>query len=279
MIRIDHMTFHYKRKKLFNELNLEVENGSIYGLLGKNGAGKTTLLKTICGLIFAQQGGISIDGHNPAQRDPEFLSKVFFIPEDFTLPRQSGKTYLELYAPMYPKFDRDAFDEYARELEIDPAACPNLMSLSFGQRKKFLIAFGLATNTPLLILDEPTNGLDIPSKRIFRNVLDKARSEHRSIIVSTHQVKDLEQVIDAMIILDNGKILVNCHARDVLAQMSVEMMPSTDGRNDIVYAEQVPGGYTALVRKPAAPGAIVDLELLFNAALVSTEQIQSIVTK
>ncbi len=275
MIKLDNMSFHYKSNELFNSLSADIKGGSVYGLLGKNGAGKTTLLKIICGLISAKSGQLIVNDSNPEKREPDFLSKTYFIPEDFALPRFSGATYLKLFAPFYPDFNVDSFLRYSAEFEIDPYKCANLMTMSFGQRKKFLIAFGFAANTPLLILDEPANGLDIPSRRVFRNMLNGLLKSNRTVIVSTHQVKDLEQSIDALVILENGKILLNSSIELIQSKFSFENNTNFDNAENVIYKESVPGGFAALVKKSNDVQSQIDMELLFNAVLTSHDSINS----
>lgn len=168
MIQMHGIGFQYSRKPLFDKLDLEIPKGNIYGLLGMNGAGKTTLLKLISGQLFSAEGHVSVLGYNPAERQPQMLQELFHLPEEFLLPRMRAAEYLKLYAPFYPRFDHVAFERYCAEFDLDMSQ--NLNELSFGQKKKFLLSFGLASNTSLLILDEPTNGLDIPSKSQFRRM-------------------------------------------------------------------------------------------------------------
>lgn len=176
MINIQNLSFGYNRKKmLYENLSLSLEAGSIYGLLGKNGAGKSTLLCNMMGLLFPVSGKIEVVQHNPQKRQPSFLQNVYFIPEEFALPSISIHTYLELYAPFYPKFNEHQFYKYLKELEVP--SDQKLHKMSFGQQKKAIIAFGLACNTQVLIMDEPTNGLDIPSKSQFRKLVAAALTE------------------------------------------------------------------------------------------------------
>lgn len=167
MINISNLSFGYKKNSnLFTNLNIELSSGNIYGLLGKNGAGKTTLLKIISGLLFPQKGSCEVLGSFPEKREPEFLNKIYYIPEEIYTPNIKIQRYVDLLIPFYPKFDKRKFDSYIEELEIN--SNNKFTELSYGQKKRVYLAFGLAANCNLLILDEPTNGLDIPTKRIFR---------------------------------------------------------------------------------------------------------------
>ncbi len=206
MIKLDDVSFSYtSHNKLFNHLSLRLEQNGICGLLGKNGSGKTTLLKLLAGLIFADEGDIQVMGRSPKMRNPHFLGDLYFLPEDLYVPVLTGEQYIKFYAPFYPQFDHTLMQKSLVEFDLSPKQL--LTKFSYGQKKKFLIAFGLATNCSLLIMDEPTNGLDIPSKTQFRKLVASIISDEKLYIISTHQVHDVEKLIDTIVILNDGKII------------------------------------------------------------------------
>ena len=208
MIAIKDLTFWYsKQNKIFEKLNLELEAGHIYGLLGKNGAGKTTLLKLICGLSFPKSGTVAMDGLIPARRETGFLKDIFLVPEEISLPSLTPERFADLYGGFYPAFDLDQFREILGKLEVETVQ--KFTGMSHGQKRKAMIAFALAANTRYLFLDEPTNGMDIPSKAAFRSMLAASFFEEKTIILSTHMVRDLESMIDSVIILENHRIILN----------------------------------------------------------------------
>jgi len=208
MITIKDLTFWYsKQNKIFEKLNLELEAGHIYGLLGKNGAGKTTLLKLICGLSFPKSGTVAMDGLIPARRETGFLKDIFLVPEEISLPSLTPERFADLYGGFYPAFDLDQFREILGKLEVETVQ--KFTGMSHGQKRKAMIAFALAANTRYLFLDEPTNGMDIPSKAAFRSMLAASFFEEKTIILSTHMVRDLESMIDSVIILENHRIILN----------------------------------------------------------------------
>ena len=205
MVELERLRFGYGRGTLFRDLDLALEPGAIYGLLGLNGAGKSTLLRLIAGLLFPTSGRVSVLGHEPARRKPAFLSKLFVLPEELNVPGITDRQYITARAPFYPDFDRPRFERHLEALEVPQGR--KLSSLSHGQQKKFLLSFGLATNASLLMLDEPTNGLDIPSKGLFRRLVAEALEDDRIFVVSTHQVRDVEALIDFILVLHEGKVL------------------------------------------------------------------------
>ena len=197
MIEIKDMNFGYvPQRRIFDNLNLSLEAGHIYGLLGKNGVGKTTLLKIISGLRFCNSGTVSVFGMKPEKRNPEMLADIYFVTEEMDVPSVSVHDYAKIYAPFYPNFSISDFENYLHQFEIVDME-QKLTSMSHGQKKKVLVSFALATNTKLLIMDEPTNGMDIPSKSTFRKVVASAITDDKAFIISTHQVRDLQNVIDA----------------------------------------------------------------------------------
>jgi len=275
MLRIQNLDFHYKKGAfLFNSLNLELVPGNIYGLLGKNGAGKTTLLKIICGLLFPKKGECIYNGFKPMERDPQFLADLYFVPDSFYLPNIKATKYVELYSPFYPKFNREQFEDYLRQFEV--AGDVKLNSLSYGQKKKFIIAFALATNASLILLDEPTNGLDIPSKTAFRKILTSVTTDDKIIIISTHQVRDMKNMIDPIIILDNGKVVLNHTMAEIGARIAMSFRPDEPKEGEVLYYENTLGGYAVLEENKYGSENDVDLELLANLAVTNKTAVEKL---
>jgi ABC-2 type transport system ATP-binding protein len=261
MIEITGLDFSYADNKLFSGLNLTMSSGNIYGLLGKNGAGKTTLLKIVSGLIFPQKGMCEVMGFQPQRRFPQFLTEIYFVCEEFYLPPINAEEYVRLYSPFYERFDKNAFNDLLTEFEVE--ADKQLINLSYGQKKKFLIAFGLATDCRLLILDEPTNGLDIPSKSQFRKLLAASLTEEKTFIISTHQVRDMENFIDPIVILNDGKIIFDHFLDDASKNLFFKYRQKTLDP-DVLYHEKGLGGYTTIEKNKTGEDSMIDMEVLFN---------------
>lgn len=276
MVTIRNLEFAYRKELLFDGLSLDVKPGNIYGLLGRNGTGKTSLLKIMTGQLFPQSGEVTVLGHVPAERVPAMLADIYFLPEEFYLPAMKGDDYLAAYAPFYPRFDGEAFRRQLDEFEL-PAG-RNLNAMSYGQKKKFLLAFGMATGASLIVLDEPTNGLDIPSKAQFRRLITASLREDQAIIVSTHQVRDMENMIDPVIILDDGKIILNRNMNEISSKLSMKMFRSEPAEGEVLYAEKVLGGYAAVVEEPSEEFAL-DLEILFNTVMKNKEKMTGLFSK
>jgi ABC-2 type transport system ATP-binding protein len=263
MIQIKDLNFGYSKKAmLFKNLNLNLSKGHIYGLLGKNGAGKSTLLHNITGLTYPQSGYCFINGLNSADRSVDFLADMYFIPEELYVPSVTAARFVKNTAPFYPAFNEAHFYSYLEEFDVPRDSV--LDKLSFGQQKKVMIAFGLATNTSLLVMDEPTNGLDIPSKVQFRKIIASVLTEDRCIIISTHQVRDLDSMIDTLVVLHNHEIVVN----ETLDAISEKVYFTTLDNNDTqptLYQEENIRGKNAILHNAGNLYSKVDMELLFNA--------------
>ncbi len=241
MIDIQNLHFSYKRKKVFDSLSLQFTPGHVYGLLGRNGTGKSTLLRNIAGLLFPKKGSISVDGNIPGLRQPKFLENIFMVPEEFHLPNISIVEFLKHLAPFYSRLDNSQFEKYVQLFDIPGDS--TLQNMSYGQKKKVLISFALASNAKFLLMDEPTNGLDIMSKSQFRKVLAQALNEDRCIIISTHQVKDLENLIDRVTIIDEGKILFDQTVDDISKKLSFRLSFDDTETKEAFYSESSLRGY------------------------------------
>ena len=262
MIQINDLSFNYRKQTdLFSGLNLKVEAGSIVGLLGKNGAGKSTLLKLMTGLLMPKTGEIDILDATPGDRRPDFLEEVFLIPEEIALPPIKIEKYINASGKLYAHFDYEKMDRILKDFDLTKDW--RLDRMSYGQKKKFIIAFALSTNCKLLILDEPTNGLDIPSKALFRKVVAGALTDEQVVFISTHQVRDVENLIDQVLMLDKGGVVLNASLFEISEKYNFVSTTKAD-LAEAIYQEEVPGGYRAMV--PAqGEETEVDLEVLFNA--------------
>ncbi len=274
MIDISNLHFGYKKKKVFNGLSLSLQAGHIYGLLGKNGTGKSTLLKNIAGFLFPDRGTITVMGFVPGKRQPAFLQEVFMVPEEFYLPDVSVKKYVKLNAGFYPNFSQEQFDHYLKEFDIPREN--TLQGMSYGQKKKVLICFGLACNTSLLLMDEPTNGLDIISKSKFRKVIAGAVTDDKCIIISTHQVKDLESLIDRITIIDEGNILFDQTIDSINRDIQFKISFDHEEVRNALYHEASLQGNAVVCANLDGENSKPDLELLYKAVITNGEAVRSV---
>ena len=276
MLNLNKIFFQYKYNTwLFCNLDWQLTAGKICGLLGKNGAGKSTLLKLISGLLFPKSGKCGVLNEEPQKRAVNFLSEIFYLSEEFWLPNITAKKYWELFAPFYPQFSQENFKTNCQEFAID-LNC-NLHEISYGQKKKFLLAFALATNCKILLLDEPTNGLDIPAKSQFRKLVIANFAEDRTFVIATHQVHDLESLIDTVVMLDQGKIIFQQSMEAIAENLCFAEVSDLDAatQNAALYQEKVFGGSRIIYVNQNSAETLVDLESLFKAVLANAGSINA----
>lgn len=208
MIDISNVTFEYRKgKPVLKDFSLSFPQGGVYGLLGKNGTGKSTLLYLISGLLRSRHGEVRVDGMLSANRQPEMLREIFLVPEEYDLPSVSLKSYTRALKSFYPRFSDELLRKCIEvfDLEMDM----QLGSLSMGQKKKVYMCVALATGTRVLLMDEPTNGLDILSKSQFRKAVVQGMDEDKTVLVSTHQVHDVERLLDHVTIINGNQVLMH----------------------------------------------------------------------
>ncbi|MBC3784004.1 ATP-binding cassette domain-containing protein [Spirosoma utsteinense] len=282
MIELRNLSFGYRRNKLLYEgLSLTLVPGSIYGLLGPNGAGKSTLLHLLSGLLYPKSGTIRAGLYNPSDRKPAFLEDLFLVPEEFYVPPVRIREFITSNASFYPRFDRAQMASYMDEFGL--ADDQKLNELSYGQKKKVLIGFGLSTNTAVLLMDEPTNGLDIPSKSQFRRLVAGAVDERRTVVISTHQVRDLEALIDPVIILaanPNGTMGIGLNAgmETITERLWFGLTPELEAGSQLLYSERAVGGYAVVAENRTAEPNRLDLERLFNAVQANPARISQLLS-
>lgn len=275
MLKVEEMAFSYRRNEyLLNKLNFDITPGGVYGLLGKNGSGKSTLLYLLTGLMFPHIGTIKIDGVSAGKRLPQTLQNIYLLPEEFDLPAVSAERYVKNNASFYPLFNREQFDNFLQIFELPQVK--DLSQYSMGQKKKFIVSFALATNTPLLFMDEPTNGMDIPSKSQFRKAIALGMSDERSIVISTHQVRDLESMIDRVLVLHDNTIVLNESVLKIAEKMEFVHTTSKDDLQGCIYSTFTPQGFVGV--RPNLDGieTSVDLEVLFNSIITNPEVVKSL---
>lgn len=275
MIDIDNITFSYGSNVVLKNITMHLEEGKIYGLLGENGVGKTTLLTLLCGLKKVKSGHIEIDGHIPFNREPSFLSLEYFLSDEVAPMPAEAEKFASSYGRFWEKFDMSKFLELMQIFETDPKQKMNRMS--FGQLKKTYISFALACNCKYLFMDEPTNGLDIPSKAQFRKAVTKYTSEDSTLLISTHQVRDLENIIDPIIILDRQDVLLNATVAEIADKLTFDY--SNEKNPHALYSEMTPGGSVQVYLNTGDEESKVNIEALFNTVHLHKELIKGLFRK
>lgn len=275
MIVIRNLGFSYGQVPVLKNISMKLEEGKIYGLLGENGVGKTTLLTLLCGLKKPQMGSIDVDGYNPYDRKPSFLADQYYLSDEVAAVNMKAIDYARNYGKFWEKFDMVKFLEIMKVFENDPEQKMNKMSC--GQLKKTWISFALACNTRYIFMDEPTNGLDIPSKAQFRKAVTKYTSEDSTIVISTHQVRDLENIIDPIIILDRQDVLLNATVEEISEKLFFDY--SNEKVEGALYSEMTPGGCVQVLVNTSSEESKVNIEALFNTVHLHKELIKGMFTK
>lgn len=272
MIKIENVSYGYKSKHpIFNNISLEIGNG-IYGLLGENGIGKTTLMHLLCGLLFPWKGECSIDGRNTAERKPKILSNYFFLPEEMQIPDKSIRNFAATHSVFYPRFNREEFEQNLEELLID--GDQKLTAISFGQQKIAMLAYALALHTPLTILDEPTNGLDITARQSLKRIISRSIDDDSTLLISIHQAHDIEKLLDHLIILGKGEILLNNSLDEISSRLL--FVHTSQLPEDCIYSEQDLSGYFSILRNDEEEENTPDIELLYKAVMQHPEKIKEL---
>lgn len=270
MIEIKDLAFSYGKMPILKSITTTLEEGRIYGLLGENGVGKTTLLTLLCGLKKVCSGSITTDGENPFDRTPTLLQNQFYLPDEVLPVTMKAECFAKERGAFWPDYDHSKFLEIMKEFENDPAKKMNQMSA--GQLKKTYISLALACGCKYIFMDEPTNGLDIPSKTQFRSAIMKYTSDDSTIVISTHQVRDLENIIDPIIILDRQDVLLNASVEEITSKLYFDY--GTLLHPESLYSEQLPGGFIQVYPNTTGEDSKINVEALFNAVHKNKELIK-----
>ena len=276
MINIKNLSFNYRKSgpELFSDFSLELSQGNVYGLLGKNGAGKSTLICLMTGLLTPHSGQVLFKGNDVRRRLPDSLNDIYLVPEEFELPQLTLAQYVKLNAPFYPRFSAEDMERYLDLFEMERDV--KLRSLSMGQKKKVFMSFALATNTSLLLMDEPTNGLDIPGKSQFRKLIAQGMTDEKTIVISTHQVRDVESILDHVVIIEGSHVLLNASLAEVASR--VAFRPVQPGDQPLYVSQNVMGAL-GVIPCNGNEETNIDMEMLFNATLQNPEKMNALFTE
>ena len=262
MISISKVAYGYEKDSIVvRNLDFAIDKGRIYGLLGKNGSGKTTLLKLLCGEIFPKKGKITADGRDAAERETETLGNIFFIPAEFGFGHLSLDKFIRLHSPFYSSFETTILNDCLEAFGMSPDI-PDLQKLSSGQKRKVLLGFALAARPDYLLLDEPLDGMDIPSRDIFRKMLISHMTDRQTAVISTHTVADMENLLTDVIILRPDGSVFASSISELAAKYSFAEDISAEGA---VYSEPSAGGYRVIRKNISGEDSPVRMEMLFNA--------------
>ena len=276
MIKVENLSFTYPKSKhmVLHDFSFSLEAGRVYGLLGRNGAGKSTLLYLMTGLLTPKKGKIMYHDINVRSRLPMTLQDMFLVPEEFELPSISLKKYIDLNAPFYPNFSKEDMYKYLHCFEMDMDV--NLGALSMGQKKKVFMSFALATNTSLLLMDQPTNGLDIPGKSQFRKFMTSGMTDNKTIVISTHQIRDIDKMLDSVMIMDESRVLLNESTVHICEKLCFKESDDRSLIDKALFAVPSLHGNSLLLLNEHNEDSDINIELLFNAILAQPQKIANL---
>ncbi len=274
MISIKNLTFAYHRTKpVIDDMSIDLSDGLVYGLLGPNGAGKSTLLYLIAGLLTPTCGKVELNGTQTRLRRPETLADIFIVPEEFDLPSIRLSRYVKLNTRYYPNFSESDMRRHLEMFSMD--SDPNLGRLSMGQKKKVFMAFALACNTKVLLMDEPTNGLDIPGKSVFRRFIASNMNEDRTVIISTHQVRDIDNLLDHIVMVDTHRLICSAPMSLISDRLTFTTTSNPDRIAQALFVQPTVSGTNVILPNDGNDDTRVDLEMLFQFALEKPELFNS----
>lgn len=276
MLKIENLNFRYSRKgkPTISNFNLKLREGGIYGLLGENGAGKSTLLQLIMGLLTPESGKVLFDSINTRKRLPSILADMYIVPEENDFPPIHLNTFTQRYGAIYPKFSLEDMNKHLSTFGI--TGNPRLDRLSMGQKKKIALSFAMACNTTILLMDEPTNGLDIPAKSAFRKYIVESMDDKRIFMISTHQVRDVSNILDHIIIMDSSKVLLNQSVVEIQSAMKFTNTSNQREIENALFAIPSLGGATVILQNLDNVDTEINLETLFTFAIQDPEKLNSL---
>ncbi|MFG6386662.1 MAG: ABC transporter ATP-binding protein [Muribaculaceae bacterium] len=264
MLKINNVSYSYSLKghKVLDDFSLSLSSGGVYGLLGPNGAGKSTLLNIIAGTLTLSHGNVTLDGTDTRRRLPVTLTDIFFVPEEFSLPPMKLSKYARLYGAMYPRFSEDDMKRYLEMFELPSDV--RLDALSMGQKKKVFMSFAMACNTRVLLMDEPTNGLDIPGKSAFRRFTASNIDDERIFVISTHQVRDVDRLLDHILIMNHSHVLLDERVYEIQKRLKFIETNNAQLITEALHSIPSIGGASIIIPNDDQCETDINLELLFD---------------
>lgn len=263
MYSLVNLTYDYRRgARAVNDITAEIGPG-LHLLLGENGAGKTTLLHLLSGLLFPTEGSCAYNGTELSLRRPHILRDIFFMPDDFECAFSTISRMARCHGRFYPNFNYELM--YANLADFGLTGNERIRTMSLGMRRKAYISYALALRTPVLLLDEPANGMDIDAKKILRRVLTRSIGDDSTVIISTHNVYDLGSLFENVMIMHAGRLRLSMPVWQVLER--VAFVTSSSPVPGALYQEPDRGRFMAIIPNTDCIDTDIDYRLLYSAAM------------
>ena len=282
MIRLNDLTIGYGHRILLQHASATIPAGELVALVGRNGTGKSTLLRAIAGLGERLGGEIRLDGHSLETLSPQQLATTvsFVTTERVRIPNLRCEDVVALGRAPYTNWigrvqEQDkAIVERSLELVGMAAFAGKTMDrMSDGECQRVMIARALAQDTPIILLDEPTNGLDITSRQALKRIISRSMDDESTLLISTHQAHDFENLLDHLVILGKGEILLNRSLDEISNRLlfaRTDILPA-----ESIYSEQDLAGHFSILPNEDGEENTPDIELLYKAVLQQPEKIKS----
>lgn len=263
MLILKDLTYSYSNgTEALNDVSVSLCPGT-YLLLGENGAGKTTLLHVLSGLLFPSSGTAILDNTPIPSRHPDVMNRIFFLADNMPFPAASIREMVKIHAPFYPDFSPELLRSNLEAFGM--TGNEKLAQLSLGNQQKAKIAYALALQPSLLLLDEPANGLDISSRQELTRLMMANITEEMTVIVSTHTVWDFQNIVDGVMFLHNSQLLLSTTVNDLCDAIAFTITPAPV--ENPIYQEIKLGQYHSIVPNSERLFTDVDYTLLYCAMI------------
>lgn len=221
LIELHDLTKDYGEKKGIFNLNLNIEKGEMVGFVGTNGSGKTTTIRNILGFIKPTSGFVSVNGLSSWEHSAEIAKMIGYVPGEIAFPDlHTGTEFLKSQAEFLHLKDMSYANELIERLQLDPSA--NLRRMSKGMKQKTALVAALMNDAPIIILDEPTTGLDPLMRQTFLDIIKEEHKKGKTIFMSSHSFEEIESTCDKVVLINNGHIIDICSMNEIRNRPQVE---------------------------------------------------------
>ena len=254
-------------KPVLENLSLTIEPGHVYGLIGRNGAGKTTLMNCITGILTFKRKHqpIYLDGVRLNVNNPNDHAKLFYVTDTISSIHILADAFANTLACFYPSFSIESYKEYMEMFHMDRNVF--IDELSLGEKKSVFLSYAFASGAPYIIMDEPTNGLDITSRKVFRKLIASYMTPDRAIVISTHHINEISSLLDHILILDKRHLVFDRSVMETGSVLSFIESDDEDLRQQALYSMKSAYGNRMILPNTGGTDSEIDYELLFEAVL------------
>ena len=263
-------------KPVLENLSLTIEPGHVYGLIGRNGAGKTSLMNCITGILTFKRKHqpIYLDGVKLNVNNPNDHAKLFYVTDTISSIHILADAFANTLACFYPNFSVESYKANMEMFHMDRNVF--LDELSLGEKKSVFLSYAFASGAPYIIMDEPTNGLDITSRKVFRKLIASYITPDRAIVISTHHINEISSLLDHILILDKRHLVFDHSVMETGSVLSFIESDDEDLRLQALYSMKSAYGNRMILPNTGGTDSEIDYELLFEAVLENGKAINEL---